>query len=478
MTTWLHVIPTELVINITKYLDNYSKEKLPRDLITSQGEYLVKLNNPEFYRDIIAPLKYHHYFPIGWWSELFNTKYIINTFFEMKNNRYSLRKNINLKYGYLRNMFISTKFIIAAIEYPELMELHKYLSGYSLSIIDLHAAETFIIKIVEISYQISRLEKNTQKTDNIMLGILKTLNLSLKFSYYDLSKLYNEVHRHLFEYLVFNSTPRIEDHKEFVDILIKMSSHIPFLKIIQNSPYRYPYGKYKELDESILKSITGLSLQFYSFLYQDGFLLADYNLGHHFVKGSLKDPLKYSYLQVSIERTDLKLLEYVQSNCFRYEYGEDIKIDIYLLELILNLKDPKYTPEFLDKLYEFFINDGFPLMKELVREYLLVNDTLTKDKHNLSSALFKMSLELNDLDVLEYLQQSASRFDPNKDLLGTRMILNEYEDSLTDDLKEYLKNSGFILKHKIDEVNDYLKDDDLFDDTDDFENTDDITAED
>lgn len=471
MATYLHQLPVELMIKIADYLTPYYTDKLPVDLIIYQEEYLCKLSNPEFYDQILAPLKRYTRFPRFWWTQIIENMTKLLIFFTFINNKYQIRSIIQFGYGYIVSLGIALRFILAVQVHPELMDLHTYLAGHNLAIIDLHANEIFTIKLPAIYDRISRLVQSTEKVNNVMIGILETLNLKLSFNWKSLIELHTKINNSLFIYLIKNSIPRAviqDDIDMFINLL--QIHHFHLLTLIQASQYRYQYGTNKTMDEYLIRTVyEGVKKEkidtsnISKFLNDDGFLLVNPKRKIDYNK-LIGNTSKHKFLWIAIANKDFELFKWSQSNKFRYEYGASAKADLALLKDLITLKLPEFDDIYTEVLFNTMINDGFPLVKPLVFEYIKIHEVYNFT--NIKELLFIMALKLDDLEVLEFLQTSDFRYEPSKDPLGARLILNEYEQDLSSDISTFLISDGFMVTSQQTEflTDEYLTDNDFLDD--------------
>lgn len=293
----------------------------------------------------------------------------------------------------------------------------------------------------------------------------------------------------VFEYILNHSKPGT-----LIDyfMLIVENGPMQLIRRIQESKHKYQYGLDKRRDELLLNIIfNNAKKELCEFFYGGGFLLSNLSLKDYFIDKNSKKKAKlteeylssdvkinkyaFKYLYISIKEKDLKIFEWLQSNSFRYEYGVSVNSDIQLLDMIVTMKSLLYAPDFTENLFNFMIEDGFPLVKPLVREYIVVNKI--SKSNDIKINLFKTALELNDLELLEFLQSSTFRYNFSKDLLGAIILIHEYESKLTNEMKQFLAGDGFIFNdwsadygsiYKNTEHCEYLSDGELLDDFNDY----------
>lgn len=491
MTTYFHLIPTELVLLVTDYLSDQDKMALPEKLIIYRDENAFNLRYPEFYKQILVPFKKYYTFTEDDWYSLNIQKDKFVKYFRLVNGNYVINKEL-LKNKY-EQLPRTCKLIFSFYLMPELIETHVKLhlqdpkdhnrNRSGTYIVDLYDRFNFWKMVGKLRYELRHIYNyHDTQLEQMMINITKKLDPNLIFEWKNVKDFIGTTANN---YIFLNSTPL--DGKgilvtDFLELLDKKEDYK--LKLIQESKYRYNYGINKQDDEYLIKKIfsdrdspkiyddrtakeklnalytigsTGFEKEI-DFLYNDGFLLADKKLFKYFLPSNvyrldLQDPVVY--LQMAILENNLNLVKWLQSNAFRYEYGSNLESDGKLLTLLGTLVQANDNPKFLEQLITFFFKDGFTLAKPEVLQSL-------SELQIAPINIFEVGMKLNNLDILEYLQKSKYALNPKVSTLDIRILLNKYEYSLNDEVLIFLENERLLSdKSKEDYINDFNGDEDI-----------------
>ena len=144
MSTYLHKIPTEIVLLITDFLEEKDIDMLPGDLVHSREEYSIILVNHGLYEKVIFPIKKLINPTKNQWIII--KQYIKKLYkYFLEEHEYKICYDPFDDYKDLSQMDLIVKFIIS-FHLPfsgELLYLQKQLFEVKVTLIDLFTKDIF-----------------------------------------------------------------------------------------------------------------------------------------------------------------------------------------------------------------------------------------------------------------------------------------------------------------------------------------------
>ncbi|HLX55236.1 MAG TPA: hypothetical protein VKR58_14935, partial [Aquella sp.] len=228
-------------------------------------------------------------------------------------------------------------------------------------------------------------------------------------------------------------------------------------KRIQKSRYRSEYGIDWNFDVAILNHLlsNNRDLTLYRTLYSDGFLLANNEITNCIINKQWTDLEKCKFLLISaiLKSGKLDVYKWTRINIYKYEYNINMERDLSLVWILLR----HYSYLIPDDIVNVFIDDNFILGNPSVLEYIC-NNELTSIKYN-KVELFEMCMYLGNLDLLKMIGTNSSI---NQYKLDLQILYNKYEDTLSIEMKKYLKTLG--LNVELETTSEYIGVDDFIED--------------